>query len=126
VLDHVDFAVTDLARSRDFYAKVLAPLGISPLLDISHADGRSGTGFGVAGVPRLWIGGGQPVGGRLHIAFRADSRDAVVAFHVAALRAGGADHGGPGLRPEYGDSYYAAYARDPDGHVIEAVCRRRV
>jgi hypothetical protein len=31
--------------------------------------------------------------------------------------------GAPGLRPRYGENYYAAYVLDPDGHNIEAVCR---
>ncbi len=123
MFDHVDFAVSDLARSRGFYAKALAPLGIVPVMDIDRADGRRGTGFGTSGDARFWIGGGQPVAGRMHIAFVAPSRAAVRAFHAAALAAGGADHGAPGLRPRYGDPYYAAFVVDPDGHVVEAVCR---
>ena len=50
------------------------------------------------------------------------SRAAVDAFHVAALAAGGQDNGEPGLRPQYHPNYYGAYALDPDGHNIEAVC----
>jgi hypothetical protein len=42
-------------------------------------------------------------------------------FHEAALRVGGADNGAPGLRPQYGPHYYAAFLLDPDGHRIEAV-----
>ncbi|WP_232731610.1 VOC family protein [Kamptonema formosum] len=57
-----------------------------------------------------------------HIAFQAASRQAVDAFHAAALHAGGTDNGQPGLRPHYHPSYYAAFALDPDGHHIEAVC----
>jgi hypothetical protein len=36
-----------------------------------------------------------------------------------------ADEGGPGLRPQYGAGYYAAFIRDVDGHKIEAVCHER-
>jgi hypothetical protein len=39
----------------------------------------------------------------------------VDAFHVAALAAGGKVNGNPGLRPEYGESYYAAFVIGPDG-----------
>ncbi len=123
MFDHVDFAVVDLARSRAFYVHALAPLDIVPLIDIRRADGREGTGFGIDTIPRFWIGGGAAVGGRLHLAFEATSRGAVVAFHAAALEAGGKDHGAPGYRARYGDHYYAAYVEDPDGHVVEAVCR---
>ena len=32
------------------------------------------------------------------------------------------DNGAPGLRPHYHPHYYGAFAIDPDGHNIEAVC----
>jgi hypothetical protein len=46
----------------------------------------------------------------------------VDAFHAAALDAGGSDNGVPGPRPDYGDTYYAAFVIDPDGYRIEAYC----
>ena len=123
MLDHVDFAVRDLALSRAFYVAALAPLGIKPLIEIKREDGRQGTGFGLDQVARLYIGGGPPVARRLHVAFAAHTRLAVDAFHRAALDAGGKDHGAPGLRQRYDAHYYAAYVTDPDGHIVEAVCR---
>jgi catechol 2,3-dioxygenase-like lactoylglutathione lyase family enzyme len=56
-----------------------------------------------------------------HLAFDAASRASVDRFHAAALAAGGTDEGGPGPRPHYGATYYAAFVRDPDGHKLEAV-----
>ena len=58
-----------------------------------------------------------------HVAFAASRRDDVDAFFDAALDAGGTANGEPGLRPEYSDTYYAAFVRDLDGHKIEAVSR---
>jgi hypothetical protein len=52
---------------------------------------------------------------------RPQFRAAVDAFHREALMAGGFDNGLPGLRPEYGPHYYAAFAIDPDGWHVEAV-----
>jgi predicted lactoylglutathione lyase len=52
---------------------------------------------------------------------RAASREAVDAFHAAALANGGASDGAPGMRPQFGEGYYAAFVRDPDGNRIEAV-----
>jgi hypothetical protein len=49
----------------------------------------------------------------------------VGAFHVAAVEAGGRDNGKPGLRENYGPTYYAAFAYDPDGNNIEAVCHSK-
>ena len=58
----------------------------------------------------------------LHVAFSARSRAEVDAFYKAALAAGGRDNGGPGLRPEYTPTYYAAFVLDPDGTNVESVC----
>ncbi len=60
------------------------------------------------------------VGNGTHLAFFATSREAVDAFHAAALEAGATDDGAPGPRPEYGAPYYGCFVRDPDGHKIEA------
>ena len=56
-----------------------------------------------------------------HLAFAADSVADVDAFHDAACSNGARDNGAPGPRPQYGDSYYAAFVIDPDGHHLEAV-----
>jgi len=56
-----------------------------------------------------------------HVCLRAASTDAVDAFHTAVLAHGGASDGAPGIRPEYDDRYYAAFARDPEGNRIEVV-----
>ena len=53
-------------------------------------------------------------------------RETVDAFHAAALAAGGADNGGPGIREDYHPSYYGAFVLDPDGNNVEAVCHRPV
>jgi len=124
MLDHIDFSVADFQKSRAFYVLALAPLGIGAVLDTKRHDGNAGTGFGRHSFPQFWIGDGSAVSGRLHVAFAADSRAAVDAFHKAALEAGGTSKGAPGLRPRYGEHYYAAFVFDLDGHTIEAVCRQ--
>ncbi len=48
----------------------------------------------------------------------ADSRAAV------ALAAGAKDNGAPGIRAHDHPNYYGAFVRNPDGHNIEAVCRK--
>src|SRR4051812_28206014 len=57
----------------------------------------------------------------LHVAFVAQTREQVDAFHRAALEAGGKDNGAPGVRPHYHANYYAAFVLCPDGHNIEVV-----
>jgi len=122
MIHHIDFAVTDFERSRDFYVRALAPLGLTMIMDRSDEGGRKLVGFGALPDPVFWIRSGEPIG-HLHIAFYAESRAAVDAFHAAALEAGGVDRGSPGLRPRYTEHYYSAYVIDPEGHNIEAVCR---
>jgi catechol 2,3-dioxygenase-like lactoylglutathione lyase family enzyme len=117
VLDHVGIRVSDFEQSKRFFAQALSPLGYELLMEPSV----SAAGFGRQGKPEFWIGQGdrgQPV----HIAFAADDRARVDAFHEEALAAGGRNNGGPGLRPEYHQSFYAAFVFDPDGNNIEAVC----
>jgi predicted lactoylglutathione lyase len=58
------------------------------------------------------------------VAFGAQSREAVDAFHAAALAAGGSDEGAPGLRAHYHPNYYGAYVRDLDGNKLCAVCHK--
>ena len=73
-------------------------------------------------MPDFWISAGGPEKPGVHVAFRAPDRTTADAFHAAALGAGGSDNGAPGLRPQYHQDYYAAFALDPDGNNIEAVC----
>jgi catechol 2,3-dioxygenase-like lactoylglutathione lyase family enzyme len=118
MLDHVTIGVTELSRSLDFYARALAPLGISERV----AD-EGFAGFGVVGRAFFWIGVRPTVTSGAHVAFVAADRAAVDAFYAAAIAAGGRDNGAPGLRPRYHADYYGAFVLDPDGHNIEAVCR---
>lgn len=120
MFDHVSIGVQDLARSRAFYDAALRPLGITRLY-----EGEHGIGYG-AERAQFWLNPTaspqprNPTSG-CHICFRTGSRAAVQAFHALALSHGGADDGGPGIRPQYSPGYYAAFVTDPDGHRIEAV-----
>ena len=125
MIDHMGIPVSDIGRSRSFYEAVLGALGMSVQMhvtpDQTH-DGTSALGFGVPGEKIFWISDGKRVGEGVHVAFLAEHREQVEAFHAAGLKAGGCDHGAPGPRPNYGPNYYAAFVLDPDGANIEAVC----
>jgi catechol 2,3-dioxygenase-like lactoylglutathione lyase family enzyme len=120
MLDHIGFPVTDFARSKAFYERVLAPLGMRIVMAVNLDDEDGYAGFGIER-PFFWIGTGKPLTGRLHVAFAAKSRAEVQAFYEAAIAAGATDNGPPGLRPHYHENYYAAFVLDPDGHNLEAV-----
>ena len=124
MIHHIDLSVADLSRSRAFYCAALAPLGLAAVMEFTNHSGHELVGFGSLPDPEFWIRNGGPLDKRVHVAFLAPERAAVDAFHAAALAAGGTDNGAPGLRPRYAENYYAAFILDPDGHNIEAVCRR--
>jgi len=126
MIDHLGFAVADLARSKAFYNSALAPLGYGIVMEVTPAEtGRDAyVGYGRDGKPAFWIGTGKALDGGVHIAIAAKDRTAVDAFYKAALAAGGTDNGAPGLRPHYHPSYYGAFVIDPDGHNVEAVCHK--
>ena len=128
MLHHVSLGTTDIDRAVGFYDAVLLPLGyIRAWSDIRPGEQGQAVGYGPKGsgdklaVKQVSLSIPDIPG--FHLAFAAPTRDAVVAFHAAALSAGGRDNGSPGLRPEYGDSYFAAFVLDPDGHRLEAVCK---
>jgi len=116
MIDHILIHVADLEASTAFYVKALAPLGYALLMKEEQF-----AGFGAGGKPDFWVAVGKPTD-PVHVAFRAKGRSDVRAFYEAAVGAGGADNGPPGLRADYHPDYYGAFVRDPDGHNVEAVC----
>lgn len=126
MIDHIGFSVSDLSKARGFYEAALEPLGIKALTVVTpEMTGGTDThiGFG-SNRPFFWIGTGRKHAPGIHVAFVAQDRATVDAFHRAAIAAGGIDNGKPGLRPHYHEHYYGAFVLDPDGHNIEAVCHR--
>ena len=122
-IDHVGYAVSDYERAKAAYAKALAPLGYTLIMEVQENQfGAKAAGFGINGKPDFWIGGEGKLEKPLHVAFVAKDRPTVDAFYKAALAAGFKDNGAPGLRPHYHKNYYAAFVLDFDGHNIEAVC----
>lgn len=124
MLDHIGIRAGNLEASKRFYDAALPPLGISIIMEVPPelTGGHHSIGYGKDRKPFFWVSDGGPHGAGIHIAFAASSRSEVDAFHKAALKAGGKDNGGPGLRPHYHPNYYAAFVFDPDGINIEAVC----
>ena len=119
ILSHVSIGTNDFARAVTFYNKVLPTLGCKKIEEFPGAIAY-GKQF-----PEFWVqtpidGQSASGGNGIHISFVAPTKQAVHAFHEAALQAGGLDDGQPGPRPDYGEPYYGCFVRDPDGHKIEA------
>ncbi len=94
---HVAFEVSDLARSARFYDALFYALGARRTFESERA-----VAYG-------------------HVALAAAGRAAVSAAYEAGLAHGGSDDGKPGMRPQYGPLYFAAYLLDPDGLRLELV-----
>ncbi|MCK1716983.1 VOC family protein [Bradyrhizobium sp. 141] len=120
MIDHISVGVSDIERAARFYEATLATLGLTRLVTRPRT-----VGFGKA-YPEFWINLREnmarvPAGSGVHICLRTKTIDEVDAFHAAALAAGGASDGAPGIRPHDRVRYYAAFVFDPDGNRIEAV-----
>jgi catechol 2,3-dioxygenase-like lactoylglutathione lyase family enzyme len=123
MFDHVKFGVSDFAASKDFYLKALEPLGLAVVAEGPPTYGVEMIRPGGKVSLVIYQTGEKPA--HLHLAFVAENRQQVDAFHRAALAAGARDNGPPGLRPHYHANYYAAFVIGPDGHNIEVVCHER-
>ncbi|GAA5646661.1 VOC family protein [Vibrio proteolyticus] len=84
MFDHVVFGVRDYEKSKAFFLKVLAPIGIEVV-----SEGELGIELSADGKTSLCIRL-QPVEtpSHLHLAFVAENREQVDSFHRVALEFG--------------------------------------
>ena len=119
-IDHLTVPVRDYEVAKRFYADALEPLGFAVLLDWHD---RRRAYLGVRSRPSsLWVVE-STFAGSLDISLAVPDRGSVMAFHTAALAAGGRSLAEPGVREEQDGGYYAARIADFDGNTIEAVYR---
>ncbi len=119
---HVTVGTNDLAKAQAFYDAALGALGWGRIADFGDKGSAWGLD-GVMGFLALRPRDGAPacVGNGATISFAAPSREAVAAFHAAALGHGGADEGAPGPR-SFAPNAFGGYVRDPDGNKLAAFC----
>jgi len=123
-IGYVTLGAEDHARACAFYDAVLAPLGLK-----RQHEFEGWTGYGREGDESgqsVWVCkpfDGQPAraGNGVMLGFYAETPEVVDAFYAAAMAHGGTDEGAPGMRPQYGDGWYAAYVRDPQGNKLACV-----
>lgn len=129
MFSHITVGTDDLQRAGRFYDAVLAPLGLIRRTIIP--DGGPAALCWVAThapLPRFYVyspfnGEAATAGNGGMVAFLAPSKGAVNNAYAGGLAHGGTDEGGPGPRPHYGDGYFGAYLRDPDGNKVHIVHR---
>jgi catechol 2,3-dioxygenase-like lactoylglutathione lyase family enzyme len=126
MFDHISIVTRDRSLSLRFYQASLPPLGYVQTESQDGAAvfrGRNGSFLWIGSQrPAFWNDGHAPGAAPLHLCLIAPNRDAVDAFHHAAVGEGGKDNGLPGYRGE-GRTYYSAFVLDPDGNNIEAAFR---
>ena len=121
-IDHIYIAVSDMARSEEFYDRVLLNLGFRknrfPLNGDPHVQ-YFNRHFGYVLRPAR---SDQPhdsyAPGLHHFCLRVNSTDDVVAA-ARELRAAGIDASEPKPFPEYAEDYVATFFTDPDGLRLE-------
>ncbi len=128
MIDHLTTYATDFAATREFYDEVLPMLGYQRNVDLVATfdpdwPERRLCAYGVGAKPTFWVAEvkAEDKATPRHLAFAAESDEAVRAFHAAGLAIGAPDHGAPGPRPQYHPGYYGAFLLDPDGNNVEAV-----
>jgi catechol 2,3-dioxygenase-like lactoylglutathione lyase family enzyme len=118
MIGYVTLGTNDLVRGAAFYDAIAAELGTARMMewDGAIAWGTPGGGAGVA-LMRPFDGSAATVGNGVMVAFEATDEAQVDRLHGIALEHGGTCEGGPGPR---GETFYAAYFRDPDGNKLNA------
>lgn len=114
----------DLDKARAFYDPIFSLLNMdvcwNDQLSVSYGK-RTENYF-----PRFFIGypfdGEQStVGNGSMTAFQCTEIRTIDDIYEIAMKNGGSCEGSPGYRPQYGEGFYAAYVRDPDGNKIAFV-----
>lgn len=81
MLDHVKFGVSNYAASKAFFLQALEPLGVTV---VAEGPPAYGVEFSTPGKASLHLFQTAEKPAHLHLAFRADTRAQVDAFHSAA------------------------------------------
>jgi catechol 2,3-dioxygenase-like lactoylglutathione lyase family enzyme len=116
VFDHITLRVADLPAASSAFKALLDQLGIEQTW--------STPSFSVWGNFALTQTDDEhPIARRVHVAFIAPTPTHVERFGQAGIKAGFANDGPAGPRPDYAVDYYAAFLKDRDGNSFEAVYR---
>ena len=118
MIGYVTVGTNDLERGAKFYDAIAAEMGVGRMMewDGAIAWGAPGGGAGI-GLTKPFDGNAASVGNGVMVALEAKDKAQVDRLHAVALANGGTCEGAPGPR---GDTFYAAYFRDPDGNKLNA------
>ncbi len=129
MFSHVTVGCKDINLAKTFYDAILIPLGMKRREVTPDGGPPSACWVGnLNELPRFYVyvpidGKPSSVGNGSMVAFLSPTIDAVNEAYSAGMWAKGSDEGKPGMRDRYGDNYYGAYLRDPEGNKIHIVYR---
>lgn len=117
MIGYVTIGTNDFERAKTFYDAVFVPMGAKRTFTNGdhmqfYGNRETRTMFAVC---EPYDGQPASAGNGSMFGLPAATREMVEAVHAAALAAGGACEGKPGLRLP---NFYSAYFRDPDGNKI--------
>lgn len=121
-LGHIKLAVSDFAKSDDFYKLLFLKLGYIQMSDKPTSAGWvTLEGFGIwivqAEIDIPSLEHGAP--GFHHLCMKAESPQQVDELHAELVEAGTSVFNPPKSYPQYTESYYAVFFADPDGMKLE-------
>ena len=121
IIDHLSVGVPSIEAGVEFYNAVLETIGVANL-----AQTEAFVAYGNGAVQFLLMkpenGEEFTAGNGTHICFKAESKEAVDAFHKTAMDKGGQCAGEPGPRPAYPkEGVYTGFVKDPFGHKLEVI-----
>lgn len=124
---HIDLNVSDLQAARRVYGLLLEFLGYRKVKDDARGcewdlmlDGRRiSLGLRIAHADSVDHVHQRYAPGLHHLAWSANSREDVDAFHQLLIGSGIPVLDAPAEYPEYSESYYAVFFEDPDGIKLE-------
>jgi catechol 2,3-dioxygenase-like lactoylglutathione lyase family enzyme len=111
MIAHVGIQVTDIERSKRFYAEVLKPIGYVLIGEYGITPTRLTASVGFGEPPRadFWIYQGKPGDVTTHRRLSGEQERDCRCLLSGAIAAGGKDNGKPGLRLQYNPNYYGGF-----------------
>ncbi len=124
-IDHLAIRVSDLARSKRFYGRLLGFMGFEREWEFGEVVGWNN------GETMFWITQADAQGrrhkhrtgdvGYHHYAFELETRAQVDAVHAFLVEEEVEIIDPPAAYPSYGEGYYAVFFLDPDGLKLECL-----
>ncbi|EAN4734249.1 VOC family protein [Salmonella enterica subsp. enterica serovar Soerenga] len=124
MFSYIMLGTNDLPRAITFYDPLMEMLGYTRggrNEDVAWWGVFNGNNTTAMGIGRPFDKQDATTGNGVMVALIARSAEHIQQLHALALNQGGKDEGGPGLRPHYGEGFYSAYVRDPDGNKLAFV-----